>query len=244
VTRAIDLRSRAVLVAGASSGIGRAIALGAADAGARLCLFARDRARLEEVERTILVSGGDAVSVAGDAASPEAAALAVRTAVERFGRLDVLVNSVGINVKNRALTALTMATWHELIAANLHAAYVLTQAVLPVFRERRDGLLVHISSMVAKRPDVSGVGYQASKTGLVGLAHGTMEEERQHGVRVTVMFPGLTDTPLLDRRPTPPTPEMRAKALQPDDVAFLCLAVMALPARAHVPEVLIYPARS
>ena len=71
-----------------------------------------------------------------------------------------------------------------------------------------------------------------------------MEEERQHGIRVTVVFPGLTDTPLLDRRPTPPTPEARAKALQPADVAFLCLAVMALPPRAHVPEILVYPSRS
>ena len=244
MTAAIDLSARAVLVAGASSGIGRAVALGAAEAGARVCLFARDRARLQAVERAILDAGGDAVSVAGDAASPEAAADAVRAAVERFGRLDVLVNSVGINVKNRALTALTLDTWHELIAANLHAAYVLTQAVLPMFRARGDGLLVHIGSMAAKRPDLSGVGYQAAKRGLVGLAHGTMEEERPNGVRVTVIFPGLTDTPLLDRRPTPPTPEARAKALRPADVAFLCLAVMALPARAHVPELLIYPSRS
>jgi len=244
VTPSINLSSRAVLVAGASSGIGRAIALGAAEAGARVCMFARDRARLQAVERAILESGGDAVAVVGDAASPEAAALAVRTAADRFGRLDMLVNSVGINVKNRALTALTLETWHELIAANLTAAYVLTQAVLPLFRERADGLLVHIGSMAAKRPDVSGVGYQAAKRGLVGLAHGTMEEERQHGIRVTVVFPGLTDTPLLDRRPTPPTLEARAKALQPADVAFLCLAVMALPPRAHVPELLVYPSRS
>ena len=244
MTAVIDLTERVVLVAGASSGIGRAVALGAADAGARVCLFARDPARLREAERAILDSGGEAVAVAGDAAVPEAAARAVRAAVERYGRLDALVNTVGINVKNRALTALTWDTWHELITANLHAAYTLTQAVLPVFRERGGGLLVHISSQVAKRPDASGVGYQAAKSGLVGLAQATMEEERENGVRVTVVYPGLTDTPLLDRRPTPPSAEARAKALRPGDVAFLCLAIIALPARAHVPEVLIYPSRS
>ena len=241
MTRPINLGGRTVLVAGASSGIGRAIALAAADAGARVCLFARDGARLDEVQRAIAASSGEAFAIAGDATNPEAAALAVRRAVERFGGVDVLVNSVGTNVRNRALTALTMETWQELIANNLDAAYVLTQAVLPVFRERRAGLLLHVSSGAAKRADASGVGYQAAKAGLVGLAHGTMEEEREHGVRVTVLFPGLTDTPLLNRRPTPPTPEMRARALQPEDVAFLCLAVMALPSRAYVPEVLLFP---
>ena len=122
MTAVIDLTERVVLVAGASSGIGRAVALGAADAGARVCLFARDPARLREAERAILDSGGEAVAVAGDAAVPEAAARAVRAAVERYGRLDALVNTVGINVKNRALTALTWDTWHKLITANLHAA--------------------------------------------------------------------------------------------------------------------------
>jgi NAD(P)-dependent dehydrogenase (short-subunit alcohol dehydrogenase family) len=244
VTRSIDLGGRTVLVAGASSGIGRAIALAAADAGAQLCLFARDAVRLAEVERTISAAGGAVLSVEGDATSPEAAALAVQRVVRRFGRLDVLVNSVGTNVQDRVLSALTLQTWHELIAANLHAAYVLTQAVLPVFRERREGLLLHVSSAAAKRADWSGVGYQAAKAGLVGLAHGTMEEERENGVRVTVLFPGLTDTPLLQRRPVPPTPALLARALQPADVALMCVTVMALPPRAYVPELLIYPSRT
>jgi short-subunit dehydrogenase len=241
VTKPIDLGGQTVLVAGASSGIGRAIALAAAQAGAHVCLLARDGTRLEEVQRTITASGGEAFSIAGDATSPEVAGLAVRRAAERFGGVDVLVNSVGTNIRNRALKSLTIEAWRELIAINLDAAYVLTQAVLPTFRERRAGLLVHVSSAAAKRADASGVGYQAAKAGLVGLAHGTMEEERANGVRVTVLFPGMTDTPLLNKRATPPTPEVRASALQPEDVAFLCLAVMALPSRAYVPEVLLFP---
>lgn len=244
MTRSIDLSGRTVLVAGASSGIGRAIALAAADAGAQLCLFARDVVRLAGVEQTISAAGGAAVSVEGDATSPEAAALAVQIAVRRFGRLDVLVNSVGTNVKNRVLSAMTLQTWRELIAVNLQAAYVLTQAVLPVFRERREGLLLHVSSASAKRADWSGVAYQAAKAGVVGLAHGTMEEERENGIRVTVVFPGLTDTPLLQRRPVPPTAAMLTRALQPADVALMCVTVMALPPRAYVPELLVYPSRT
>jgi NAD(P)-dependent dehydrogenase (short-subunit alcohol dehydrogenase family) len=85
------------------------------------------------------------------------------------------------------------------------------------------------------------VAYQASKAGVVGLAHGTMEEERQHGIRTTVIFPGLTDTPLVLKRPTPTPPEVLANALQPEDVAAACLFVLRLPARAWVPELLLYP---
>ena len=90
-----------------------------------------------------------------------------------------------------------------MIAANLSAAFNLTQAVVPVLRSQGGGLIIYVSSAAAKKPDRSSVAYQASKAGVVGLAHGTMEEERQHGIRTTVIFPGLTDTPLVLKRPTP-----------------------------------------
>ncbi|WP_020574409.1 SDR family oxidoreductase [Actinopolymorpha alba] len=239
-----ELAGKVIVVAGASSGMGRATALAAAAAGARLVLFARRAEALAEVEKAITGDGGEAVGVTGDATDPHAAAAAVAAAVERFGRLDILLNSVGTNLKERALTALSMEGWRDLISTNLDAAFVLTQAVLPVFRAQGDGLLLHISSSAAKKPDVSGVGYQASKAGVAALAHATMEEERANGVRVSVLYPGFTDTPLVERRPTPPTAEMLAKALRPEDVARMCLAVMALPARAHVPELLLYPSQS
>jgi len=238
------LADKVVLVAGASSGMGRATALAAAEAGARVVLFARRETALAEVEKAIVAAGGEAVSAVGNAADPVVAAAAVRTAVEAYGRIDVLVNSVGTNIKDRALTVLDPPGWRELMSTNLDAAFVLTQAVLPTFRRQQGGLLVHIASSAAKKADASGVGYQASKAGVAALAHATMEEERGNGVRVSVLFPGFTDTPMVERRPTPPTPEMLANALQPEDVARMALAVMTLPPRAHVPELLLYPTRS
>ncbi len=91
--------------------------------------------------------------------------------------------------------------------------------------------------------DGSGVAYQATKRGLVGLAHGAMVEERANGIRTTVIFPGLTDTPLILKRPVPTPPEVLAKALQPEDIAQACLFVATLPPRAHVPELTIVPRR-
>jgi NAD(P)-dependent dehydrogenase (short-subunit alcohol dehydrogenase family) len=93
-----------------------------------------------------------------------------------------------------------------------------------------------------QRPDTSGVAYQASKHGLVGLAHGTMQEEKGNGIRTTVIFPGLTDTPLILKRPVPTPPEVLAKSLQPEGGAAACLFVAALPLRANVPELQLAPA--
>jgi NADP-dependent 3-hydroxy acid dehydrogenase YdfG len=238
------LEGRIVLVGGASSGMGRATAIAAAAAGARIALLGRDRDALNAVEAAIDHAGGRACVVRADATDHAAVAAAVERTLAEFGRLDVLVNSVGTNIRERSLDRLTMEGWSHLIETNLTAAFILTHAVLPVFRRQRDGLLIHISSVSAKGPDRSGVAYQASKAGVMALAHGTMEEERENGIRVTVIFPGLTDTPLVQRRPVPPSPDVLALALKPEDVAEACLMVMRLPARVHVPELVIRPSRS
>ena len=123
----------------------------------------------------------------------------------------------------------------------MHVTIPENEYELSAMRAQGDGLIVHVSSSAAKKPDPSGVAYQATKAGLVGLTHGTMQEERDNGIRTTVIFPGLTDTPMVLKRPTPTPPEVLAKALQPEDVAAAVLFVLQLPARAHVPELLLYP---
>jgi NADP-dependent 3-hydroxy acid dehydrogenase YdfG len=128
-----------------------------------------------------------------------------------------------------------------MIATNLTAAYNLTHAILPSMRAARDGLIVYVSSAAVQRPDQSGVSYQATKHGLVGLAHGAMQEEKVNGLRTTVLFPGLTDTPLVLKRPVPTPSAVLAQALQPEDVAAACLFIASLPARVHVPELIMVP---
>jgi len=238
------LAGKAVLVAGASSGMGRAIAVGAASADAAVVLFARRRDALDGVQKEIRDAGGRAVTVAGDATDADAVRRAVRACVDEYGRLDVLVNSVGTNIRRRSLAELSAEGWRELLSVNLDAAFALTQEVVPVLRDQGGGLLVHISSVAAKKPDASGVGYQASKAAVAALAHATTEEERGNGIRACVLYPGFTHTDLVHKRPTPPTADDLAKALQPEDVAHMCLAVMALPERAHVSEVVLAPSRS
>jgi NAD(P)-dependent dehydrogenase (short-subunit alcohol dehydrogenase family) len=238
-----DLVGQVVLVAGASSGMGRATAMAAAAAGATLVVAARNRTALAELVTSLEAAGATVLSVPTDMTDPAAVAQLAGAANQQFGRIDAAVNTVGTNIPRRALDELNPERWADLIGTNLTSAFNLTRAIVPIFRAQGGGLLIHVSSSAAKKPDMSGVAYQATKAGLVGLAHGTMEEERKHGMRTTVIFPGLTDTPMVEKRPTPTPPEVLRHALQPEDVAAACLFVMRLPPRAHVPELLLYPSR-
>jgi NADP-dependent 3-hydroxy acid dehydrogenase YdfG len=240
------LEGKTVIVAGASSGMGRAVALAAAGAGADVALLARQPELLHAAAEAVRATApGRAVTeIAGDASDGDALTAALGPHRVLVDRIDILVNSVGTNVVQRAFGELTATSWAGMLDTNLTAAFNLTRAVIPAMRARGEGLVIHISSMAARRADRSGAAYQAAKAGVVALTHAIMEEERANGIRMTAILPGMTDTPLLNRRPTPPTPEDRARALQPADIAAACLFVMQLPARAHVAEILIQPSRS
>ena len=233
-----DLSGKIVLVAGASSGMGKATALAAAAAGAKVVLAGRNAEALGETAKR---SGGLAVPT--DATDPAAVERLVATTIDSFGKIDALVNAVGTNLRQRSLSQLTAESWAMMLRTNLTAAFNLTQAVVPAMRRQGGGLIVHIASVAARKPDMSGVSYQATKAGVAALAHATMEEERQNGIRVTALLPGLTDTPLVLQRPTPPDPAMLAKALKPEDIARTCLFLLSLPARAHVAELVLVPSR-
>lgn len=237
------LEGKTILIAGASSGMGRATALAAARAGAQVLLASRNATALTEVVQKIASLGGQATAFPADLTDRADAGALIERVQETTSRVDAAVITVGTNIKQRTLSELTSESWAEMLATNLTASFNITQAIMPRFRAQQDGLLIYISSSAAKKPDPSGVAYQATKAALVGLANGTMEEERANGVRTTVIFPGLTDTPLVLKRPTPTPPEVLAKALQPEDVAAACLFVLELPPRAHVPELVLYPSR-
>ena len=237
------LSGKIAIIAGASSGMGAATAQLFAAQGATVVLGARSAGALEKLEGEINAAGGKALAVPTDATDRAAAQALVGAAVENYGRVDTLINSVGTNLKQRALTVLDPADWDMMLSVNLSAAYNLTRAVLPQMRSQGQGLIVHFSSGAVQKPDVSGVAYQATKHGVAGLAYGTMEEEKENGIRVTVIFPGLCNTPLVEKRPTPTPPEVLAKALEPEDVARAALLVASLPPRAYVPDMRLLPSQ-
>ena len=116
------------------------------------------------------------------------------------------------------------------------------QAVLPFMRERRDGLIINVNSISGKRANpLGGAGYIAAKFGLRGLAIGVAAEEKPNGIRVSSIYPGEVDTPILEQRPSQVTEEQRRSMLKPEDVAAAVLFIAALPANATVPELVITP---
>ena len=233
------LSGRAAVIVGGSSGMGKAAARAFAEAGAKVVLAARSEGALKELAAEI---GEGALACPADATDPAQVDGLVGAALDAFGRIDVLLYATGTNIPERSLQVLSRDTWNDMIATNLTGAFHCTQAVLPAMRAQGSGLIIYLSSGCVQRPDLSGVAYQATKCGLSGLAHGTFEEERENGIRTTVIYPGLCDTPLVLQRPTPTPPEVMAKALQPEDVADACLYVAATPARARVPELVLLPA--
>ena len=167
---------------------------------------------------------------------------AVQRFVDSLDRLDILVCAAGDNVPGRRLEELTPEVWNHLIAVNLSGAFYFVNAGLSKLREAR-GDVVMISSVSADWPDLSGPAYQASKAGMSALAAASGFEEHLNGVRFSVIKPGAVDTPLLLKRPVPPSPEVAAAMLRSEDIAEACLMMLKLPRGAHIPELTIVPTR-
>lgn len=221
--------------------MGRAVAIEVAAQVAGVVLLARNAERLRDTAAAVRRAAPNVrvAEIVGDAARPQTLA----SQSELLGTVDVLINSVGTNVTERAFDQLTSATWSSMLDDNLTAAFHLTKAVLPGMRERGRGLIIHVASTAARRADLSGAAYQATKAGVVALNHAVMEEEWRRGIRSTAILPGMTNTPLLDRRPAPVSDAARAAALQPEDIAATCRYVMRLPSRVHVSEIVLQPSQ-
>jgi serine 3-dehydrogenase len=237
----VALKNQTVLVIGASSGIGRSIAIQFAREGANVMASARRLDRLEALQKELAEENLEVAISTADAANADAMEELVARTVEEFEKIDILVYATGTNTPDRAMARLSVKIWDEIIGTNISGAYYATRAVLPAMRERQSGHLIYVGSISGRVPDVSGAAYQASKRGMLALAHAIRVEERANGIRTCVVCPGLVDTELIDKRLVKPTPETMSKALQADDVAEAVLFVAKLPARAAVPEMIIMP---
>jgi NAD(P)-dependent dehydrogenase (short-subunit alcohol dehydrogenase family) len=237
----MELHDKTVLVTGGGSGIGLGIAMALAREGCRVAITGRNRQRLLD-------------AAAGFPGHPPLLThpcdVADRADVERLfqrldvelGPLDILVNSAGINVSRRLMAELNPADWDRMVAVNATGSFNCIRAALPGMRRQRSGLIVNISSIAGKRAmRLAGVGYCASKFALTALGTAVGLEERANGIRVSNIYPGEVNTPILAQRPTPVPPERLAQMLQPEDIAACVLTIAKLPPRVLVPELVITP---
>jgi NADP-dependent 3-hydroxy acid dehydrogenase YdfG len=236
------MEHKTALVTGAGSGMGQAIAIDLARAGLRVALVGRDRAKLEATRQHLGPDASQALVLPCDVADRGAVGAAVGQTLEAFGSIDVLVCNAGINVNPRSLEKLDPADWDRMIATNLTGAYNLVHFALPSMRQRKHGLVIQICSISGIRASVlGGIGYSASKFGQAALGICLGREERVHGIKSSVIYPGEVNTPILDARPVPVPPERRAAILQPEDIAAAVRFLVELPQRASVPELVITP---
>ena len=196
-----DLSGKAAIVTGASRGIGRAIAVRLASAGALVVAGARaDHA--EPVAREIEAAGGTAIAVALDVTEAASIAALAQTALERFGRIDVLVNNAGI-VRDQLLLRMKPEEWDAVISTNLTAAFVCCRTVLRPMLKQRSGRIVNIGSVVGRTGNPGQANYAASKAGLEGFTRSLALEVASRGITANVVAPGMIETDMtaaLDER--------------------------------------------
>lgn len=229
-------------VTGAGSGIGQAVAKALAGAGCTVVLTGRRREALDQTAAAIAETGGKSLVQSGDLTQPETAGTIVAEIEARFGRLDLLVNNAGGNIVERAWKDLTPTSIDGLIHSNLSAALYCAAAAMHPMRKAQQGQLIHIASWAGKfiHP-VSGPVYSAAKHAVVAMSQSINMEEYRNGIRSTAILPAEVATPILEKRPTPPSAQERAEMLQPADLAELALFIATQPASVCLNEVVISP---
>ncbi len=193
----MTFRGKAVLVTGATSGIGAAIARAFGRTGADVLLSGRDPGRAEPVVADISAGGGRGVFVAADLAEADAGQQLVDATLDAFGRLDVLVNNAGI-IHRATAEATTDAMWRGLMAVNLDAPFRLSRAVVPVMRKQGAGAIVNVASDWALVGGREAVAYCASKGALLQMTRAMALDHAREGIRVNAVCPTDVLTPMLE----------------------------------------------
>ena len=190
-----DLQGRIALVTGASQGIGRAVALELGRRGAVVELAARNEAKLAEAAAEIEAAGGQAAVFAMDVANEDSIKAGANAVLDRFGKVEILVNNAGIT-RDGLMLRMKRADWDDVLGANLTGAFLLTQALLGPMLKNRWGRIVNLSSVVGRTGQAGQANYAASKAGLIGLTRSMAREFASRGITVNAVAPGYIETPM------------------------------------------------
>ncbi len=239
------LSGKVAWITGGGSGIGWAGAVELARAGCRVVVSGRDAAKLDAGIAAATAAGvpADTISAAALDVSDSAAAQRVAAAIEaRFGQVDILVNSAGVNVPRRHWDDTDAAAFERVAAINLNGAAYCTFAVLAGMRSRGQGTVVNVASFAGWHfGRLTGPAYTASKAGLMALTHSFNIEQGAHGLRATALCPGEVATPILKSRPVQPSDEDKARMLQEEDLGRTIRFIAEMPPHVCINELVITP---
>lgn len=234
-----DLSNKVAWITGAGTGIGEASAHALAGAGMNVVLSGRRSELLDSLAKEI---GERATTAPLDVSDQNAVAAAAEKLIADFGRIDVLVNSAGINVKERNWHNVTLEDWNRVIRIDLDGAFYCAKAVLGKMIDQGDGLIINISSWAGRFVSVvTGPAYTAAKHGMNAMTESLNMEAGIHGVRACAICPGEVATPILDNRPIPVTDEDRAQMVQSEDCGEIVRFIAELPAHVCINELTVSP---
>ncbi len=238
-----ELKGKVAWITGGGSGIGLAGAKELAAAGAHVVISGRTQ-RTNDSALAELKRIGSAEVLPLEVSDQKAVAAVAADIEKRHGRIDILVTSAGINISGPRRNLATMAVegWDDVVAINLNGLFYCCHAVLSGMRRRKDGLIINISSWFGRYTNkLGGPAYNATKRAVISLTESINMEECANGIRATSILPGEVATPILEKRPVPPSAEERARMAQAEDFGKAILFVATMPARTCVNEMVIAP---
>jgi NADP-dependent 3-hydroxy acid dehydrogenase YdfG len=241
-----SLDGKIALITGGGTGIGEAAALALAAAGAKVAITGRRKERLDAVVAEIEKAGGTALAIQSDASKEADAFAAVAQCVAAFERLDILINSAGVNEAG-GIQSLDLDGWRKVIDINLYGTIYTTAAAVPHLKAAGGGDIINISSTAGRRAAGLFGSYATSKHGVNGFTESIRQELGGDNIRVSVVEPGATETEIASSVSDPKWAEMmkahvsKDGAMKASDIADAIMFIVSLPRRANVSQILIRP---
>lgn len=236
------LKGKVAWITGAGTGIGLSGAEALAQSGAIVVMSGRRKEILEAEAQKICNQGRLAEVEVLDVSDAKAVKQVAERILLRHGSVDILVNSAGLNTPNRFWKNQTVEGWRDVIGINLDGSFYTTHAVLPAMRKKKDGLIINVSSWAGVfHPKLTGAAYNASKHAVSAMTETINMEECANGIRACAICPAEVATPIMDRRPVPPSAEDRARMLQSDDLGETIRFIAEMPAHVCINQVIISP---
>src|SRR3990172_9129 len=238
-----QLDDKVALVTGSAHGIGKAIAIALARQGANLVLADKDVSAMKITEKTIADLGVKAEAVPTDVTEEKQIEAAFARTMERFGRLDVLVNNAGL-FYSAPIDEMTTEGWDRLIATSLRGAFLCTRAAFRIMKKQGGGRIINIGSISAQRVRDNNAAYSAAKFGLTGLTHSTALEGRKFGINCGILHPGNVQRDSMPSAPPPGrtgAPPPREAMMTPDEIAEAVVYMACLPNHINVLELVQLP---
>lgn len=235
----MKLDGKVAIVTGAGRGIGKNISLSLAEEGCRLVLISRTRSQLEKVKQEIVQKGGEAIIVATDISKKRNINMIIDETLKNYKTIDILINNAAVLYSSDFLD-ITEDEWDITMGVNLKAAFLLSQGVMKIIIKQGSGYIINISSTAALEVPPGIAAYGISKLGIVGLSQAMYEEGKKFGVKVSVIYPGMTDTEMLRGFNPPVSPD---KWMFPSDISGCVLFLLKQSDRVIVKEIVPWARR-